>query len=320
MKTRWIHILGILFLTSLFVGCSDDNENEPEVPDPGTETPEALVAPSDLRVASYTYNSAILLWKGNADKYEIRFNEGEAMELEGTSFGTESLQRETDYNWEVRGIRGEESTQWVKGEPFKTPAYVDPRERWCGEWMSQNWGLALYFSGKEISLDDFIPELPEGTLNELLALFYFTIEKEGGEGSNLIRVISPLLTELELPDSFTIPLEEDEFRLDIPRTDTITILKDVSLPLADFPFISEIDGIKELIQNNNLTDFKLLIKQISIELGPMDTEEDIIPAKISVSTGMILKTDNELVNVLINMFDPKLNGNFTADLMINTRN
>ena len=52
----------------------------------------------------------------------------------------------------------------------------------------------------------------------------------------------------------------------------------------------------------------------------MDTEEDIIPAKISVSTGMILKTDNELVNVLINMFDPKLNGNFTADLMINTRN
>ena len=136
----------------------------------------------------------------------------------------------------------------------------------------------------------------------------------------MIRVISPLLTELELPDSFTIPLEEDEFRLDIPRTDTITILKDVSLPLADFPFISEIDGIKELIQNNNLTDFKLLIKQISIELGPMDTEEDIIPAKISVSTGMILKTDNELVNVLINMFDPKLNGNFTADLMINTRN
>lgn len=314
MKNRWIYIIG-MFLTSFFVGCSDDNNSdEPIVPDPGGEIPEALVAPSDLKVASYTYNSAILLWKGNADKYEVRLNGGETVTLEGTSFGTEALQRETDYTWEVRGIRGTEETEWIAGEPFKTKAFVDPREGWCGEWMSQNWGLSLFFSGKEIALDDFIPKLPEDVMNELLALFIFEIEKEGGEESNLVRVVSPLLSELELPDSFTIPIENDEFRLDIPRNDTLSILKDASYPLADFPFISEIEGIKDLIQNNNLNDLELVIKQISIELGPIDIEEGIVPAKISVSAGMILKTDNDIINMLINLFDPKLNGSFTADL------
>lgn len=312
---KWIYFVAFFFMAAALVGCSKDEEISGEEPNPGGETPEALIVPSDLNVVRVTYESVVVVWKGNASVYEVVIGDQPAVELEGTSCGIEGLNRETAYTWKVRGKRGAEVTDWVEGEVFTTPEYVDPRDNWVGNWISQKWGISVFFSGKEIPLDDFLPVLPEEIVwDELFALFSFQMEKEGGEGEKLIKVRLPLLTEFEMPDAFSIPVENDQFLLDQELNDSLTVLN-TPTPIKDIPFISSIPELSIIGENVTIDNVKLMFKNIQIDLGPT-SETGNIPAKITLSVDLKIKTSDPMIDVLISMLvKPRLRIVFDAELV-----
>lgn len=305
--------LSILMIASAFVafnGCSDSND-----PDTDPENPlEPLEKPYNLGIDSISHETAMFHWEGNSDLYEVEVSGMPSVDYEGTAFGIDGLKKLTDYTWRVRAKRGDEVTDWVEGLSFKTTEFIDVRDKWVGTWYGDNMDLSVMISGIRLTLQDIFPNLPENfDPNEFLRLFELRFDKEGDDESKELQVSSPLLEALELPASFVTGIDKNSIRRDILLSDTITVMN-TPIPIADIPYISEILNNIEVLDDLVVNEIQIAFTDLTIFVGP--NQEEAIPALFSLKGVVLIKTSDEVVNVLIGVIgNPQASFTVNMDLM-----
>ena len=167
MKMKNIYWLGLSCMLLALTACGGGDGPVVEPPEPPVPLPE-LESPKDLVVSVKEAKKVVVEWVGDetATSYEVEMA-GRTVELEGTSCGM-YVRENTDYTWKVRAIRGDESTEWVTGPPFKTLVYDDPRIDWIGYWNIGDWKLTVDVSDVPVPLDDIMNFIPEELINAIM--------------------------------------------------------------------------------------------------------------------------------------------------------
>lgn len=292
--------------------CSDDKKDpvEPEIPP--TPLPE-LAMPKDPVVSVRQARVVVVEWVGDetATSYEVEMA-GQTVELEGTSCGM-YVKADTEYTWRVRAIRGEETTGWVVGPPFKTLVYDDPRIDWLGQWKVGEWKLTADVGGVAISLDEQIQELlPEEILNAIQNTIRFTLtapeEESGIPGYDELIITLDMLEEFGFPTSAAVFLNDGMFGVERYMSYPLDY-PGLPLDISEIPFLRNITGLSDI---EDLMIKKLQVELTELQLSGGPVEGGMMPFTGILIGGISIETDDAMINMSLGFLKPKLRLTFTT--------
>ncbi|MDL2319766.1 hypothetical protein LJC45_01390 [Alistipes sp. OttesenSCG-928-B03] len=312
MKLKNIYMLGLSCIFLALAACSDDPET-PAPPTPPEPLPE-LAAPKDPIVSVKQAKKVVVEWVGDetATSYEVELG-GRTIELEGTSCGM-YVNENTDYTWKVRAIRGEESSEWVAGPPFKTLVYNDPRIDWIGYWKVSTWELAIDATGVSIPMDEIMRFIPEDVINAILDMVEFKLSPADEESEipeyDELMISLDLLEELGLPEVAAVFLVEGAYTME--RGLSIP-LNYPGLPLdaSEIPFLSNIPGLGR-VENLMIRKLQLELTDMQIKAGPINGDTMLFSG--SLGGRIVIETGDALIDMSISLMKPKMRLTFSSNV------
>jgi hypothetical protein len=119
-------IIQLSAMCALVLGLAVINScSEPPREDSPGNVNNPPTAPTNLRATNVTVDGATLLWDGDAESYDVMVGD-EHHEVAATSYTLTELTADTRYEWSVRAVSGDLTSEWVAGEPFTTLPKDEP--------------------------------------------------------------------------------------------------------------------------------------------------------------------------------------------------
>jgi hypothetical protein len=297
------HLLFIIVAGLAISACGgDDIAGERE--ETGEET-IALNAPSNLQVHTVTRNSVIVSWQGDSTAlyHDVFVSGGDTISVASTSCGIDGLQQNTTYSWHVRARRGETTSAFVTGPSFTTEAYNDVITAWTGKWYNKGWDGSISLFGNEVPYSEFSAFMPDSLNPERMGVMEFTIE-EAEDGILAITFPTPTIA---LAGPFPtgrvlFPLVEDKASIEQPLSNTIPLVTE-PVPIGELPFLEDVgNNMLAGYDSLSITEFTVNLTKLTFTFGP--PAADTIPAFVTIDGTATIKTDDALLNALLDFLLP----------------